>query len=189
MLSTYTHLNIYSSTHWNQTFSSDEKTLRIPRRKQFEQTNMQKDQNADGDKHQSTFRIDTEEEDEVRIEYENLTQARSNQDKTEEPIKVVKEVIKHTEEQTHQETENTLEKGEKQDPRTINTGDTNKDTQISGKQKETSESQYKKKTEESEDKEKKKHITTEKDDDKNVTETVLEPEEVKHTLETEYMQH
>ena len=90
MLSTYTHLNIYSSTHWNQTFSSDEKTLRIPRRKQFEQTKMQKDQNADGDKHQSTFRIDTEEEDEVRIEYENLTQARSNQDKTEEPIKVVK---------------------------------------------------------------------------------------------------
>ena len=118
MLSTYTHLNICSSTHWNQTFSSDEKTLRIPRRKQFEQTNMQKDQNADGDKHQSTFRIDTEEEDEVRIEYENLTQTRSNQDKTEEPIKVVKEVIKHTEEQTHQETENTLEKGEKQDPRT-----------------------------------------------------------------------
>ena len=32
-------------------------------------------------------------------------------------------------------------------------------------------------------------MTTEKDDDKNVTETVLEPEEVKHTLETEYMQH
>ena len=51
---------------------------------------------------------------------------------------------------------NTLEKGEKQDPRTINIGDTNKDTHISGKQKETSESKYKKKTEEAEDKEKKK---------------------------------
>ena len=50
-------------------------------------------QNADGDKHQSTSRIDTEEEDEVRIEYENLTQARKNQNKTEEPIKVVKDVI------------------------------------------------------------------------------------------------
>ena len=32
-------------------------------------------------------------------------------------------------------------------------------------------------------------MTTEKDDDKNVTETILEPEEVKHTLETEHMQH
>ena len=71
----------------------------------------------------------------MRIEYENLTEIRPNQNKTEEPTKVVKEVIKHTEEETHQETENTLEKGEKQDPRTINTGDTNKDTQISGKQK------------------------------------------------------
>ena len=134
-MSTYTHLNIYSSCHWNQTFSSDEKTLRIPRRKLFEQTNIQNHQNADGDKHQSTSRKDTEEEEEVRIEYENLTETRPNQDKTEEPTKVVKEVIKHTEEETHQETENTLEKGEKQDPRTINTGDTNKDTHISGKQK------------------------------------------------------
>ena len=53
-------------------------------------------QNADGDKHQSRFRIDTKEEDKVRIEYENLTQARENQDKPEEPIKIVKEVIKHT---------------------------------------------------------------------------------------------
>lgn len=154
-LSTYTHLNIYSSCHWNQTFSSDEKTLRIPRRKLFEQTNIQNHQNADGDKHQSTSRKDTEEEEEVRIEYENLTETKPNQDKTEEPTKVVKEVIKHTEEETHQETENTLEKGEKQDPRTINTGDTNKDTHISGKQKEASELKNKKKTEGAEEKEKK----------------------------------
>ena len=68
----------------------------MPRRKQFEQTNMKIFQNADGDKHQSRFRIDTKEEDKVRIEYENLTQARENQDKPEEPIKIVKEVIKHT---------------------------------------------------------------------------------------------
>ena len=32
----------------------------------------------------------------MRIEYENLTQAREKKDKPEEPIKVVKEVIKHT---------------------------------------------------------------------------------------------
>ena len=51
---------------------------------------MQKYQNADGDKHQSTSRIYTEEEDEEIIEYENLTQVRPNQDKTQEPIKVVK---------------------------------------------------------------------------------------------------
>ena len=68
---------------------------------------MQNDQNADGDKHQSTSRIDTEEEDEVRIEYENMTEARPNQDKTEELIKVVKEVKKktlknkHTKKQKH----------------------------------------------------------------------------------------
>ena len=38
----------------------------------------------------------------MNIEYENLTQARPTQDKTEEPIKVVKEVIKHTKKQkTH----------------------------------------------------------------------------------------
>lgn len=91
----------------------------------------------------------------MRIEYENLTETKPNQDKTEEPTKVVKEVIKHTEEETHQETENTLEKGEKQDPRTINTGDTNKDTHISGKQKEASELKNKKKTEGAEEKEKK----------------------------------
>ena len=54
---------------------------------------MLNNQNEDGDKHQSTSRIDTEEEDEVRIEYENLTQARKNQNKSEEPIKVVKDVI------------------------------------------------------------------------------------------------
>ena len=69
----------------------------MPRRKQFEHTN----------KHEffskcrwrrttEQYRIDTKEEDKVRIEYENLTQARENQDKPEEPIKIVKEVIKHT---------------------------------------------------------------------------------------------
>ena len=38
----------------------------------------------------------------MNIEYKNLTQARPTQEKTEEPIKVVKEVIKHTKKQkTH----------------------------------------------------------------------------------------
>ena len=47
----------------------------------------------------------------MRIEYENLTEIRPNQNKTEEPTKVVKEVIKHTEEETHQETETHLKRG------------------------------------------------------------------------------
>ena len=168
---------------------SEEEAEKDKKNKKPPDKNKQNDQNTDGDKHQSTSRIYTEEEDDLRIEYEDLVQARPSQDRTyrsnttEEPIKIVKEVIQltvdrkhtteepikaveveiihHTVEQTHQETENTLEKGEKQDPRTINTGETNKDTHISDKQKET-----------------------EKDDDQNVTETLFEPGEVRQTFGT-----
>ena len=145
----------------------------------------------DGNKHQSTSRTDTEEEEEVKIEYENLTQARhgEGEEEEEEPIKVVKEVIKHTVEQDHQETKNTLEKGEKQDEdliysRANNTGETNKDTHNSGKQKETAKSKNIKKIQEAEEEEQDTHKTTEKDDDQNEKETLLEPGKARQTFGT-----
>ena len=115
----------------------------------------------------------------MKIEYENLTQARPIQDKTEEPIKVVKEVIKHTKRQkTH------LKRGRKR-TQELSTQETQTKTHTFQENKK--KLQYpnsKRKQRKQNIRRRKKHITIEKVYDKNVTETILYPEKGKHTLET-----